>query len=291
MQKQLKTVAIFAIAIISIIYLLSHFTFSSSSSAVAPAGTTGVVIVTVLDRKSLSEGFIKKIVTNREDYAKRHGYTNFFASSSDYEEAVGDAPRSWGIIPAVRHAISKHPRSKYFFYLSAHALIMNPTQSLKSHLLDRGKLESVMMKDAPIVPPDSIIKTFAHLKEKDVDLIITQDSEDLSPGSFILRNGDFARFFLDLWFDPLYRSYNFAKAETHGLDHIIQWHPTVLARTALVPQRFLNAYSKDSPSASADGTYKDGDLVLRFPGCEAKGGDCEEMDPYYMLWQKKVKSA
>lgn len=94
---------------------------------------------------------------------------------------------------------------------------MNPTQSLKSHLLDRAKLESLMMKDAPIVPPDSIIKTFAHLKEKDVDLIVTQDSEDLSPGSFILKNGDFARYFLDLWFDPLYRSYNFAKAETHGL--------------------------------------------------------------------------
>lgn len=73
-----------------------------------------------------------------------------------------------------------------------------------------------MLKDFPIVPPDSIIKTFA-LKEKDVDLILTQDSEDLSPASFILRNGDFARFFLDLWFDPLYRSYNFAKAETHGL--------------------------------------------------------------------------
>jgi len=72
-RKKLKTVALLAIAIISIIYLLSHFTSSSSSSAVAPAGTTGVVIVTVLDRKSLSESFINKIVTNREDYAKRHG--------------------------------------------------------------------------------------------------------------------------------------------------------------------------------------------------------------------------
>jgi mannan polymerase II complex MNN11 subunit len=74
-----------------------------------------------------------------------------------------------------------------------------------------------MLKDVPIVPPDSIIKTFTHLQEKDVDLIITQDKEDLNPGSFILRNGEFARFFLDIWFDPLYRNYNFAKAEVHGL--------------------------------------------------------------------------
>ena len=145
------------------------------------------------------------------------GYTNFFASVSDYNEAFGDSPRSWAMVPAVRHAMALNPTSKYFFHLNAHALIMNPAQSLKSHLLERSKLESVMLKDVPVVPPDSIIRTFSHLKEKDVDLIVTQDSEDLNPGSFILKNGDFARYFLDLWFDPLFRSYNFAKAETHGL--------------------------------------------------------------------------
>jgi mannan polymerase II complex MNN11 subunit len=121
------------------------------------------------------------------------------------------------MVPAVRHAIALNPTSKYFFHLSSHALIMNPTQSLKAHLLDRNRLESIMLKDVPIVPPDSIIRTFSHQKEKDVDLILTQDAEDLNPGSFILKNGDFARYFLDLWFDPLFRTYNFAKAETHGL--------------------------------------------------------------------------
>lgn len=94
---------------------------------------------------------------------------------------------------------------------------MNPSKSLKSHLLDKARLESLMLKDLPVVPPDSIIRTFSHLKANDVDLIMTQDGEDISPGSFVLRQGDFARFFLDLWFDPLYRSYMFAKAETHGL--------------------------------------------------------------------------
>jgi mannan polymerase II complex MNN11 subunit len=205
------------------------------------------VIVTLLDRKHFSESYVKKIVANREDYAKRHGkhnpqknqlfpegtqhrtnnqanlrtpqtgYTNFFASVSDYDEAIGDAPKSWAVVPAVRHAIASHPRAAYFFHLSPHSLIMNPSKSLKSHLLEKGRLESVMLKDTPIVPPDSIIKTFTHLKEKDVDLIVTQDKEDLNPGSFILRNGEFARFFLDIWFDPLYRNYNFAKAEIHGL--------------------------------------------------------------------------
>ncbi|KAI2732831.1 CAZyme family GT34 [Penicillium roqueforti] len=216
-------------------------------------------------------------------------YTNFFAKVSDYDEAVGDAPMSWAVVPAIRHAMATHPHSAYFFHLAANALIMNPTKSLESHILGQGRLESLMLKDVPIVPPDSIIKTFVHQKEQDVDLIITQDSEDLNPGSFILKNGEFARFFLDLWFDPLYRNFNFARAEAHGLDHILQWHPTVLARTALVPQRILGSYSKDSPGVALDGTYKDGDLVIQFHGCgDAEGRDCaRELEPYYKLWEKK----
>lgn len=71
----------------------------------------------------------------------------------------------------------------------------------------------------------------------------------------------------------------------------MQWHPTVLARTALVPQRILNAYSKDSTGASPGGTYKDGDFVVRFPSCEhSEDLDCPEMEAYYMLWQRKTKS-
>lgn len=71
----------------------------------------------------------------------------------------------------------------------------------------------------------------------------------------------------------------------------MQWHPTVLARTALVPQRTLNAYSKDSTGAGPDGTYKDGDLVIRFPGCEQSGErDCPEMEAYYKLWQRRAKT-
>ena len=60
----------------------------------------------------------------------------------------------------------------------------------------------------------------------------------------------------------------------------------------MVPQRILNAYSKDSPSAAVDGTYKDGDFVIRFHLCEnMQGRDCEdEMETYYRLWQRKVKS-
>lgn len=117
----------------------------------------------------------------------------------------------------MRHAMTLHPDSVYFFHLSPHSVIMDPTLPLGAHILDQKKLDSLMIKDVPVVPPDSVIKTFSHLSAADVDLVITQDGENLSPGSFILKKGDWAKFFLDVWFDPLYRSYNFAKAEMHAL--------------------------------------------------------------------------
>ena len=99
-----------------------------------------------------------------------------------------------------------------------------------------------MIVDKPVVPPDSVIKTFSHLRGERVDFILTQDKEGLAGGSFMVRTGEWAKYFLDAWFDPLYRSYNFQKAESHALEHIVQWHGTVLAKLALVPQRLINSY-------------------------------------------------
>ncbi|KAL4792138.1 galactosyl transferase GMA12/MNN10 family-domain-containing protein [Aspergillus venezuelensis] len=290
-RKQLKLVAILSVALLALYLLWPQYPSNSTGLATSSIGTGGVVIVTVLDRASYSDTYLQKIIKNRKDYAERHGYTNFFANLSDYEPYIGSSPKTWGIVPAVRHAMASHPTATYFFHLDAHALFMNPSESLESRLLNEHRLEALMRRDVPVVPPDSIIKTFAQLRAEDIDLVLTNDAEDLNTGSFVLRQGDFARFLLDTWFDPLYRSYNFAKAELHSLEHIVQWHPTVLALLALVPQRVINSYSKDSPGAGVDGTYKDGDLVVRFFGCDTDPTrNCEwEMEPYYKFWAKRVK--
>ena len=117
--------------------------------------------------------------------------------------------------------MSLFPHSAYFFALSPHAMIMNPSLSLTGHVMDRGRLESIMLRDKPVVPPDSVIHTFSHLKGNQIDLVITQDGEGLCPESFVLRRGEWSNFFLDVWFDPLYRSYNFQKAEAHALVSIL----------------------------------------------------------------------
>ena len=143
------------------------------------------------------------------------GYATFFANTSTYE--LNGSPRSWALVPGTRHAMATYPHSTFFFYLSPHAIIMDTKVDLKEHVLSKKKLESLMLRDKPVVPPDSVIKTFAHLKGDKIDLIVTQDHEGLCQGSFIVRQGEWAKFFLDTWFDPLYRSYNFQKAEGHAL--------------------------------------------------------------------------
>jgi mannan polymerase II complex MNN11 subunit len=107
------------------------------------------------------------------------------------------------------------------WYLDQNSLIMNPDLTVEGHIMNTKRLESLMIKDQSIVPPDSVIKTFGHLKGNQVDLVLTQDKDGLAQGSFIVRRGDWSRFFLDTWFDPLYRSYNFQKAETHALVSVL----------------------------------------------------------------------
>jgi len=84
------------------------------------------------------------------------------------------------------------------------------------------RLETLIKSNQPIIPPDSVIKTFPHIKPENIDFVLSQDDKGLGHNSMIIRTGDWARYFLDAWFDPLYRSYNFQKAERHALEHIVQ---------------------------------------------------------------------
>lgn len=145
----------------------------------------------------------------------RVGYETFLPHVGDFD--LNGAPMTWTKVVALRAALTKFPDAKYFWFLEQDALIMNPAITVEHELMKPSNLDDIMIRDHPVVPPDSIIKTFSHLKGQDVDLMITQDKEGLSTSSFIVRNTEWARFFFETWFDPIYRSYNFQKAETHAL--------------------------------------------------------------------------
>lgn len=142
-------------------------------------------------------------------------------NSTDYD--LNGAPASWAKVPAARHAMAKWPASKYVWVLNQNSLIMNPDRGIYDNIMEPERLELIMQKDVPIVPPESVIKTFGNLKGSQIDFVLCQSREGLDVGSFILRTGEWSKFFLDTWFDPLYRSYNFQKADTHALvSHMVK---------------------------------------------------------------------
>ena len=151
----------------------------------------------------------------------RPGYGLFTPNSTDYK--VGKSPQSWSKLPAMRHAMTIHPTTSFFWHLGPRALIMNEDLSLEKHLLESTRLQSLMLGDIPVVPPDSVIKTSKTLTPDKVDAILTQDKQGVSVDSFVVRQGEWSQFFLDAWFNPLYRSYNYQKAELHALEHLIQY--------------------------------------------------------------------
>jgi mannan polymerase II complex MNN11 subunit len=195
----------------------------SASSDGVPAGTPSVVLVTTFDDTDQGDHDLQDVVKrNRWDYAAKHGYATFFGNYTDYEQYLEEAPKSWAKVPSIRHAMTEFPYSTFFWFLDEHSLIMNLDVDFEQQVGGKVTLERNMMVDVPVVPPDSVIHTFANLDGNHIDLIVSQDSQGLSTGSFVVRAGDWAKFFLDAWFDPLYRSYNFQKAETHALEHIVQ---------------------------------------------------------------------
>jgi len=240
----------------------------------APAGQPNVVLVTVIDDER-GETFNEAIKKNRQSYAEKHGYSTFFPSSEEYD--MNEAPSSWAKVPAMRHAMTQFPTTPYFLHLDDHTLIANPAISVEEHLADGKRIESLAITDVPVVPPDSVIKTLQGVPGDYVDLLLVQDREGLSVNSFVLRNGDWAKYFLDTWFDPLYRTYHFQKAERHALEHIVQWHGTLLAKLALVPQHTLASYSdRDKAAAINNGVYEAGNFVISFTDCDQPNRNCKE---------------
>lgn len=149
------------------------------------------------------------------------GYATFFPKVGDYN--LKKVPKSWTKVVAMRHALTQFPDATYFWYVDIDTFIMNPALAIERDIMAPAKLEEKMIVDQPVVPPDSIIHTFSHLKGQDVDFVVTQDKDGLATNSWLVRNSEWSRYFLDTWFDPTYRSYNFQKAESHALVSVPKW--------------------------------------------------------------------
>ncbi|CCG83112.1 Putative uncharacterized protein [Taphrina deformans PYCC 5710] len=236
------------------------------------------------DRKAAT--YLEKIVTNRREYADHHGYELAIRQlSSTPNEQISPKVRGWAKLKLLREVVEAYPDSEWFWFLDQDAVIMDPQISMTKDIL--ANLDSQMLRDIPVVPPDSVIRTIKTATPDTVQFVLSQDYSGLNLHSFLLRNGDWTKYFLETWVEPMYRSYGFERHEISALEHIIQWHYTILSKTALLPRRLLASYN----NAADDMAYKDTDFVVVLQGCRDEGRSCEmEFDRFWTLRSRTAEA-
>lgn len=72
-------------------------------------------------------------------------------------------------------------------------------------------------------------------------------------------------------------------------EHIVQWHPTILSKLVVVPQRIINAYSSNDHGEQ----YKDGDIAVIFDHCSATGDKscAKEAERFSQQWRTSFSRA
>jgi len=68
-------------------------------------------------------------------------------------------------------------------------------------------------------------------------------------------------------------------------EHIVQWHPTILVKLALIPQKAINSYPT---LPGQEGSYTEGDFVVHFQGCEAPERSCER--EFERFWESRGRA-
>ncbi|EMG46652.1 MNN11 Probable alpha-1 [Candida maltosa Xu316] len=252
-----------------------------------------IVIVTAVDFNKYSLDGLTKVVQNRVDYAHLHNYGVYvrwyqeFLPMFDDFSALNDKERAkWVRIYSLKAAMFAFPHAKWFWYLDQDSLIMNMKTNIEDYMLKPSVLDSIMLKDQPLIPPNGLIKTYKKAKAESVRFILTQSDQKIETNSFLIKNDYIGKMVLDWWSDKLYVQYTgFPYSTDSSLTHILQWHPFILSKTTIVPTKTIAAGHpfKDTP---ANAVFKDGDFVAQWSQCN-NPTECESiLDTYY----KKLKS-
>ncbi|KAI5967079.1 MNN11 [Candida theae] len=260
-----------------------------------------VIIVTAVDFDKYSTEALAKIVQNRVDYAHFQKYGVYVRWAQEFIPqlnsmvALTDKERAkWVRLFCTRAAMLAFPHAKWFWYFDQDGLVMDMTMNVQQTLLNSEVLNAQMLRDQPLIPKTGVIKTYKSIKAENTQLIFTQSDKKIETTSFVIRNGPVGRAVTEVWSNDLYLNYqSFPYGPDSALTHLLQWHPFVLSKTALVPARTIcaNAAAADAGADSQDkdaigATYEEGDLVAQWNDCKSPA-ECEEILNSYQVKVKK----
>ncbi|EPY49262.1 alpha-1,2-galactosyltransferase [Schizosaccharomyces cryophilus OY26] len=234
------------------------------------------IVMLVLSYEQISDDpkFLDKLLSDRNEYAQRHGYQLVHKEARDIERKYGN-DNTWSLVTAIRETLFEHPEASWVWVLDPRAVIMNTGESLKEAIMNE-QLSNNLLRNYPVDPLKPHIRTNSKMNLEDVKLITTNDYNGISIRSFLLRNDDFAPYLLDAWNEPLFKPYKKDLGERSALSHLLEIHPTILEHVALVSPKVLNSYT----DSAVDLNYQEGDFLV-LSNCE-NAASCERFFDTYV---------
>jgi hypothetical protein len=142
-------------------------TGSNSPSEMEKSLKIGIIMIfesTDHLKKAWSDELLEPLVNNKQSYCNRHSYTLIDANTNlNFSRAA-----SWSKLLALEHHF-KFGGYDYLFYLDMDTIIMNPTIKLE---------------------------TFIDASARQYDVLLTEDTNGLNAGVFLMRNSPWTLWFL-----------------------------------------------------------------------------------------------
>ncbi|KAF5102795.1 hypothetical protein D0Z03_000349 [Geotrichum reessii] len=237
-----------------------------------------LVLVLGLDADRYSKDYLANVLADRLAYAKKHNYGLYARYLQDFapnekedpEIEIELDPLEWAKTNLMREAMAAFDKAAWMWWLEQDAVIMDTEFDIGSDLVfDKAKLSKQMIRDAPIIPPESIIHTYKHVRADQIKFITTQNDVGICMASYLIRNDPlYGRILMDYLRDPLHRKYPGFRSAGSGqavdaaVTHLVQWHPAILSRMALVPASVLGAPPEETKLLKTL-EYKTGEFVRR----------------------------
>lgn len=250
-----------------------------------------VVLVLALDPNS-NLNYLERLIANRREYAKAHGYGLFSMFVTDFKDLYEDSQTQslrWAALAVCREAMYAFPRASHFWYLDQDALVLDMGLDIMADIVAPRKLGPLMQRGVPVVRALPYVHTHQANEAKSAELIFTQDEVGMNPRSFVFKNTQTAVALLEQWQDPSYRHHQgFGRSTADALNHLVQWHPFFLGRMAVIPTRAIAAvaFVPEDPYISAQVResilYKEGDQVAVFD-CQQDYPNCSPL--FDALWR------
>ncbi|SCU85202.1 LADA_0D06216g1_1 [Lachancea dasiensis] len=247
--------------------------------------------------KGEQEWAIERIsIQNKRAYAKRHGYGLTIKDLRTAKRYSHEYREGWQKVEILRQTMREFPNAEWFWWLDPETLIMEPQLSLEKHLFKR--LDSLSYRILDDFNPLQLPLDIPYVDySQEPELYITQDCGGFNLGSFFVKNSEWTKLLLDVWWDPVcyeQKHMLWEHREQDALEALYANEPWIREKTAFLPLRSINSFPSGACSEfSDDARYfyseEDRDFVVNMAGCSF-GRDCwGEMQHYGSIMESHAK--